>query len=216
MRGCGGKDDRLADAAEAVEDPREPLRAHVRLAVDRRDDVRPGLEAEPLEDLRALARDRRELEARVRHHVADDLDPPRDALAAQDRGGALVRRQEQLGDAVDRDPVPLLRHREVAAPQPGLDVRDRDLAGRLRARERRVRVAVDEHPVRALGLDDAADRRLHRRRVGRPQVEPVRGLGQAELVEEDGGHLRVPVLPRVQDDLVEARRAQRDATPGPT
>ena len=53
---------------------------------------------------------------------------------------------------------------EVEAPQPGLDVRDRDLAGGLGAGQRRVRVAVDEHPVRPLGLDRGADAGLHRAR----------------------------------------------------
>ena len=55
----------------------------------------------------------------------------------------------------------------------------------LGAGERRVRVAVDDDPVRALTLDGRADRRPHRRGVGRVQVEPVRRLGQPELLEED-------------------------------
>ena len=42
------------------------------------------------------------------------------------------------------------------------------------------------------------------------QVEPVRGLGQAELVEEDLGELPVVVLPGVDYRLVDARVAQRN------
>ena len=54
------KDDApLAAAPEAVHDAREPLRADVRLAVDRGDDVATRLESVFGEDPRALARDRR-------------------------------------------------------------------------------------------------------------------------------------------------------------
>ena len=150
-----GEDDRLADAAEAVDDPREPLRAHVRLAVDRRDDVAAGLEAEPREDLRALACDRRELEARVRHHVADDLDPPRDALAARGSRRALVRRQEQLrrGRRPRSGSAPPASRGRRSAARPRR-ARPATSPRRLRAGERRVRVAVDEDPVGPLGLDD--------------------------------------------------------------
>ena len=42
-----GEDDALADPAEPVDDPREPLRLHVRLAVDRRRDVAARLELVP-------------------------------------------------------------------------------------------------------------------------------------------------------------------------
>jgi hypothetical protein len=89
-------------------------------------------------------------------------------------------------------------------------VGDRRSSRRFGSCERRVRVAVDEHPVGPLGLDGRLDRRPHRRGVGRPQVEPVGRRPEPELLEEDGGHLVVPVLARVQDDLVEARISERD------
>ena len=73
----------------------------------------------------------------------------------------------------------------------------------------RVRVAVDEHPVRPLRGDELLDRRPHRVDVRGAQVEPVRGLGIPELLEEDLRHLGVPVLPRVDDDLVDAGVPQR-------
>src|SRR5581483_12141171 len=91
----GGEDDALAGAAEAVDDPREPLGPDVRLAVDRRRDVAPRLELVALEDGGALARDRREPEARVGHHVADDLDPAGDALSAEGLARALVGTEEE-------------------------------------------------------------------------------------------------------------------------
>ena len=77
---------------------------------------------------------------------------------------ALVRTEQQRGDPVDRDPVPLLRHRPVAAPQARLDVRDRNpgVERRLGPRERRVRIAVHERPVGPLRLERRRDPRPHR------------------------------------------------------
>ena len=74
---------------------------------------------------------------------------PGDVLAVEDLLRAVVGREEQLREPVGLDPVVLLRHRVVVAAQPGLDVRQRDagLDSCPRAAERRVRVAVDEHPV---------------------------------------------------------------------
>ena len=94
--------------------------------MDRRDDVAPGStpkRAETPERSRAIGA---EPEARVGHHVADDLDAPGDALGdASVSARALVRAEQERREPVDLDPVALLRHREVAAAQPRLDVRDR-------------------------------------------------------------------------------------------
>ena len=83
--------------------------------------------------------------------------------------------------------------------------RDRGLG----AGERRVRVAVDEHPVRPLGGGGRRDAGPHHFRVGRVQVEPVGRVRQLELREEDVGELAVPVLAGVQDGLLDACVAQR-------
>ncbi len=72
------------------------------------------------------ARDRGEDPARVGHHVADDVDPPEDAFAPRASARAVVRAEEEPGEAVGLDPVVLLGHREVAAAEPGLDVRERN------------------------------------------------------------------------------------------
>ena len=81
----------------------------------------------------------------------------------------------------------LLGHRQVAAPEAGLDVREEDTRGLgcTRARESRVGVAVDQHQVGPLRLDQLVDRRPHHLRVGRLESEPMVGLGEAELLEED-------------------------------
>ena len=146
----------------------------------------------------------------IAHHVAHHLAPAGHALLLELQCGALVGTEEEGRQSVDLDAVPLFGHRPVEAPEAGLDVRDRHLlAGGVRPRQRRVRVAVDDHPVGPLSLDHLADRRGHRLRVGGAQVEPVGRLRDAQLVEEDLRHRGVPVLARVQDDLVDPRRAER-------
>ena len=152
---------------------------------------------------------------RVEHHVADDLDAARDLLAVEDLLRAVVGREEQLREPVGLDPVVLLRHRVVVAAQPGLDVRQRDsgLDRGPRATERRVRVAVDEHPVRPLRGDRIDAARAAARRASRPpqpaDLEPVARLAEPELLEEHPRQLAVVVLPRVHDDLVDSGLSER-------
>ena len=82
--------------------------------------------------------------------------------------------------------------------------RDRRLGRRTRSGERRVRVAVDEHEVRLLTTHDLGDAGLHDVRIGSPRVEPVPRLVKPELLDEHVRQLPVVVLPRVDDDLVDA------------
>jgi hypothetical protein len=73
----------------------------------------------------------------------------------------------------------LLGHRQVAAPQPGLDVRDRNtgIACGFRPCAGRIGVAEDERPVRSLLLDHGGDGGPHRRGVRGVEVEPVARFG---------------------------------------
>ena len=160
----------------------------------------------------ALPGDRREAKGRVGHHVADDDRAAGHALVRERLRRPLVGTEEQYGEPVDLDPGALLGHRQVAASQARLDVREGNAGGgrRARAREGRARVAQDEHDVGTLGLHHPAERPRQRVDVGGAKVEPVRRLGQAELLEEDLRELVVPVLARVDDDLVDPRLPQRD------
>ncbi len=135
-----------------------------------------------------------------------------DALGGERLARAFVRCEQHGRQAVDLDAVAFLRHLEVTAPETRLDVRDRNagLDRRPRAGERRVRVAVDEHHVRLRCANGSGDRRRHRLDVGGVEVEPDVGLRQPELLEEDGGELRVVVLPGVQEHFVDPSLAQRD------
>ena len=168
---------------ERGDDRAQPVGLGVRLAVDRQRGV--GRRVRQLEP----SSDRFEQPRCIAHHVAHDLPSAGHALLLELRRGALVGAEEEGRQPVDLDPVSLFGHRQVEAAQPGLDVRDRHLFARgVRPGQGRVRIAVDEHPVGPLRLDHLADRRGHRYRVGRPQVEPVSRLGDAELVEEDLRH----------------------------
>ncbi len=197
----------MALSASAI--ARRRARLGVRLAVDR--DGRVGLRVRELEPFRDGAEEPR----RIAHDVADHLPPAGHSFALELRGRPLIGTEEERRHAVDLDPVAFLGHRQVEAPQARFDMGDRHLfAGGVRPGERRVGVAVDEHPVGPLGLDRFPDRQGHRGRVGRAQVEPVGGLRDAELVEEDLRHARVPVLPGVQHDLVDPALPQRQGERG--
>ena len=154
--------------------------------------------------------ERGEESARVCHDVADDVDSPEDTFGPERSPRAVVGAEQEPGEAIGLDPVVLLRHREVAASQPGLDVRERDrrVRCRPRSRKRRVRVAVDEDDVRRLRGDPLGDRGLHLLDVRGVEIEAIARFAQAELVEEDLGHDVIPVLPRVEHDLVDPRIAQ--------
>ena len=76
------------------------------------------------------------------------------------------------------------------------------------AGERRVRVAEHDDEVRLLGGEHLADRGSQGRHVGSAEVESVRRLGEAELVDEHLRELGVPVLARVDDDLLQSRLAK--------
>ena len=204
------EEDRSVDSPQAVDDAAQPLRLdHVGFAVHGGDGVGARLYPQFLEDPGTLARDRRKQARRIRHHVADHHPPPRDPFARQLLRGALVRAEQQGRDLVDGDPVPFFGHGEVEAPQSRLDVCDGNVPRGLGAGQGRVRVAVDEHPVRTLRLDCGTDAGLHRGSIGGVQLEPVAGLVEAQLVEEDPRERSIPVLARVEHGLVDPGSPQR-------
>ena len=116
--------------------------------------------------------------------------------------------EQELGELVRDDPVDLLGHRAVEAPQPRLDMRVRhtELDEHERGRERRVDVAGHEREVGWIGGHDPLEP-LHRAggllgMRARSDVEPMRRLREAELVDEELRELRVVVLTRVDDDVL--------------
>ncbi len=103
----------------------------------------------------------------VDHHVADELDAAGDVLALEVRHRGRRGAEQQIGEVVGENAVELLGHRAVERPHAGLDVCDRHVGERRgqAARERRVRVAVDEDGVRTLGGEQRAERGEHARRL---------------------------------------------------
>lgn|GEM_PF-1258595 len=206
-----GEDHREARLADGPEDRAEHRGVvGVRGPVDRHHRVLSGSEPEPLHHVGLLVReDPVELHG-VDHDVARDPDPVPDPLALQVLDRRPSRAEEEARDMVDDHAVHLLGHGPVERPEAGLDVGHRDVELRCResACERRVRVAVDQHQVRNLGLQDLLDAGEHRsclcRVHPRPDAQVVIRPGDLELLEEDVRHPRVVVLARVDQDLVEA------------
>jgi hypothetical protein len=121
-------------------------------------------------------------------------------------------REEERRDVVGEAAVVLLGHRPVEAPQPRLEVADRDLQlhRRERGRERRVDVARDEHDIGPKVEEHALEpveglRRLFAVVPGANRELDVR-LGQRKLVEEDVVDEPVVVLTGVDEPLVDATR----------
>ena len=178
---------------------------HERRPVERDEPVLAGLHSELFPRLLGARRvDVRE--DGVDHRVADEVrqlevDPlPREVVER-----ALGMDEEDAAQVVGEQPVVLLGHPVVVAAQAGFEVGDRDveLDRGERAGERRVHVAGDDDHVRApleQHLLDADERLrgLLAVRAGADAEEHV-GLGQAELAEEDVGHLRVVVLAGVDE-----------------
>ena len=144
----------------------------------------------------------------VDHDVADDLDRAGDRFAREVVRRALRGHEQQVADVVGDDAVELLGHRAVERAHPGLDVRDGDPQLRRceRARERRVRVAVDEHRVGLLGAQQIAERGEHARRLlgvrAAAELQLDVRARHRELAHEDRRQLVVVVLARVDEQLL--------------
>jgi len=171
--------------------------------------------------VRPLASEAGELQRGIEHHVADHMHARRNALPREllcrTRGGA----EEQVRTVVGEHAVVLLGHGAVEAAEPGLDVRHAhpQLGRRECARQRGIGVAVDQGPVRPLRLKHLFDPDQHLPGLpavpARPDAQRIVRLGDGELLEEAMGHLRVIVLPRVDQDLrVAGPWGAQDATHG--
>ena len=128
------------------------------------------------------------------------------------------RAEEKRREPVDDDAVELLGHRPVERAQARLDVGDRhaELRGRERAGERRVRVAVDEHPVRLLLEHGALDPGQHARgllgvRARSRASSRYAGGASPSSSKKTSESSRIVVLAGVQHDLLDARLAKGDA-----
>ena len=212
MRGCAGKTSGPSTRPQPLDDAAEPLvLRHVRLAVHGRDGVAAGLERRAASSTseRSRASGAKSRDASAITSPTTSIRPPTPSLVELPRR-ALVGAEQQRRHAVDRDPVPLLRHRQVEAPQPGLDVRD----GHARRRPRAPASVEFVSPKTSTqsGRSAATASRTPGRiasGVGARAVEPVARLAEPELVEEDLRQLRVVVLAGVQHDLVDPGLPQR-------
>ena len=121
---------------------------------------------------------------------------------------------------VGEHPVVLLGHPPVEGPQARLEMGDGQVQFHRgeRAGEGRVGVAVDEGPVRPVGVEDALQRGEHA--AGLDSVRPAAHsevdirVGDPQIGEEGLRHQRVVVLARVGDDMLHAGRGERGGDRG--
>ena len=116
--------------------------------------------------------------------------------------------------------VVLLGHPPVERAQPGLEVGDRQvqLHRGEGAGQRRVGVAVDQHPVGALLVEHGVERGEHGAGLhavaARADAEVDVRVRDAQVGEEDVGHARVVVLAGVHDDVLDVAAPAKAAATG--
>ena len=131
------------------------------------------------------------------------------ALGRQVPHRLLGRREQQVGGVVGEHPVVLLGHPPVERAQAGLQVRHRDvhLDRGDRAGQRRVGVAVDQHPVRLLAARAPGPWRASTAPVCTPWLpEPTprctSGSGMPRPVKNTSDRFDVVVLAGVHDHVL--------------
>lgn len=148
------------------------------------------------------------------------MDAMPDAFPRQVLHGRLRRGEQERGEMIGHDPVPLLRHRAVVGTQTCFDVGDRDVVMRCRqsARCGRVRVPVDEDDVGELLREHLVKRDHHApdHRSGRPTVDPevLVGVAQSERGELRRGQRDIMMLARMDQALDDSGSCRQLTTHG--
>jgi hypothetical protein len=138
--------------------------------------------------------------------------PLGNALREQILVGVGRRGPQHVGEDVGDEPVQLLGHRPVAAPQARLEMDDGDseLASDHRAGRGRVDVADDDDPVGPVGERHLLIGDHHPAGLlgmaARADSEMVVGLRQLQVGEEGVRHVHVVMLAGMDQHRLEARR----------
>ena len=119
---------------------------------------------------------------------------------------------EYSGQPIGHDPVDFLRHAPVEGTQSGFDMNERNtqLGGNQRAGQRTVRIAVHHQPIGQRPLHQQGFEAHHRlaglHGVGAgPRSEVRIGIGQAQLLEKNGAHFRIVMLPGMHQRFPECQ-----------
>ena len=217
VRGWTGKTNGQPVAFSAVDDPGGARSGSVfasRWIVS--DDIRLArTPSRGRERPRAIGANRREASAITSPTTSTR---PRTPSAASVSARALVGAEQERGDrstsirfrssGIERSPL--------RSPASTCAMRHARARGRARAGERRVRVAVDEHPVGPLRSSAAAIRGRIAAASAVRRSSAVARLREPELLEEDLRQLAVVVLAGVQHDLVDSPLPQRERERAPT
>ena len=155
--------------------------------------------------LRKLA----EKECGIVHDISNVMHTFGNAFMGEIGYGGMGGAEEQRGDMISQDSIDFLRHTFIKRTQAGLNVSDRymEFGGRQRAGKRRVRIAIDEHPVGLsvenllLNLGEHFPCHFAMRTAADVQIHN-RGWN-AHLPEEDVAHVAIVVLAGMDNILHE-------------
>lgn len=202
----------LQDASEAIDI------VSVFGAMKSKEIVSLALQVELLEGfVSALLGERGILQQRVVHDIAYHggaafarVAVGADALAVQVLHGGTGWREQELAEVIGHDAILLFGHSGVLAAAAGFHMGQ----GKFQARgeqcagQRRIRVAVNDDPIDALGGQDGLHAREHAgelRTVGAgADREVVRWLRNSHLREEEIGDFMIVMLAGVYDAVVDA------------
>jgi hypothetical protein len=127
----------------------------------------------------------------IRHDIAHEQAAAAQSFIGQVSHCHLRGSQQEIRGMVGQHPIVLLRHPAVEGPKSCLKMgqRQMQLHSSQRCRQRRVRIPVNQHPVRSLPLEDFFQSGKHGACLpsvtARADLQVVVGGGNLQIPEED-------------------------------
>lgn len=203
----------MIELGESVDDLAETLGViRVVGAVNCRDREASGSQGQFIEKRdRFVSESIAHLHQNIGHDVADNDCAVGQAFVGEVRECDLRRCEEQIGSMIRENAIVLLRHPAIERAQSGLKMRDGEVEfdGAQGRGNRRIGVAIDEHPVRLVLFEDRIQGRKHRPGLNTVAAgaDPEMNVssGNTEILEKDIRKHGVIMLARVHNDVLDVR-----------
>lgn len=189
-------------------------------AMNRGEDVLPGLKLQSFQDACVLFREIAVEENGVVHDITDAMHAALDSFVMEIFVGGLGGCEEQSGDVVCEDAIDFLGHAAIEGAETGFNVSDGNVkfCGGEGSGESGVGIAIDEDEIGLILRENLLDGFEHfagLRAVGAgTDAEIVIGRGDLQLFEKDAGHVVVVMLAGVDKDFLDAGGAECSADHG--